>query len=599
MHINKISIFGYTLKALYRRARYFIYLKVTWFIYKSSLPVSSTYGTYIDKFSFIESISESSLIIPKKLSSYNLKRPSKEDIEDILNNRIEIFNYCILDKDNFSRIDPITGFRWPKNKWYRDARKDLIKGTDIKRPWEYSRLYQLITIAMEYTRTKEDRLVEYIIKEIISWNDDNPVCSAPNWSCTMEVSIRLANISIAYKLTSSSELYKNYHEKILEILNNHIGFIFNNLENISKITSNHYCANISGLYCALSNFPLTRKGKSIFKFSKSELEKEIQIQTLDDGWNFELSSSYHRLVFEFFFYPIFLSADNTFSKEYYSKLYSMNQVLNDLIKPNGDLVQIGDNDSGRFIIFQNFSSIGNLQASDQIKIYNQFFSYKTKEKKFLHPNADIFGYKSSNLYLIFKGGKKGQAGFGGHSHNDTFSIDLQINNKDIILDPGTGSYTASKHIRNIFRSNSRHNTVFWEGVEESNLDQGLFNLTQENQYSIKTIYDKNKITFSGINAYKSRWHKRQVCLDIDNKLITISDTVSHNDAIIRFISNEIIKKLSKNSFKIADVIFEFDKSTYVIIEDGYYSPKYGCIESANMVSLSIPNKEFKVLISLP
>ena len=201
--------------------------------------------------------------------------------------------------------------------------------------------------------------------------------------------------------------------------------------------------------------------------------------------------------------------------------------------------------------------------------------------------------------MIFKGGKKGQAGFGGHSHNDTFSIDLQINNKDIILDPGTGSYTASKYIRNIFRSNSRHNTVFWEGVEESNLDKGLFNLTQENQYSIKTIYDKNKITFSGINAYKNRWHKRQVCLDIDNKLITITDTVSHNDAIIRFISNEIIKKLSKNSFKIADVIFELDKSTYVIIEDGYYSPKYGFLESANMVSISIPNKEFKVSISLP
>jgi hypothetical protein len=596
---NEISIFGYPIKSIFRRIRYYGYLKITWLIFKTPFCISSTYGHYIDKKKFINNFYTTSESVVKRIKGYSFKRPSADELNNIIQDKTEIFNYCIFDKKNISRIDPVSGHVWEKSMWYRDARKNLTEGTDIKRPWEYSRLYHIVIIAKEYSETKDERLVKKIIEEVFNWDDDNILCSAPNWSCTMEVAIRLANIVLAYQLTCTSSLLDPHHDRIIEIIENHIGFTYNNLENISKITSNHYCANIAGLYCALCNFPLTKKGKKILSFSKNELEKEILIQTLEDGWNFELSSAYHRLVFEFFFYPLFLSNKDVFSQEYFKKLYSMNKVFNNLCKPNGDMVQSGDNDSGRFLLFQNYAMLGGLQAGDQTDFYNNFFNYQERLGFFSYNDADVYGYKSNNLYLLVKGGRKGQSGYGGHSHNDTFNIDLQVNNKDILIDPGTGSYTSNKYIRNYFRSNSNHNSVFWEDMEESDIEKGLFYLTQENSYSIKDESSQSEFIVSGINNYKDRWHKRRVKFDSEKKTIYIYDKVSHENAKIKYISTEKIEQVGNNSLIIAGVLFEWKIRTCVIINHGYISSKYGVIKESNTATISIPGKEFHVSIRLP
>ena len=592
-------LFGYTLTVFLKRVRYFFYLRFTKIIFQAKLPISIFYDDYIDKEKLLLNINSGRANkIIDKISSLKLNSDDSNEIEKILNNKFNIFNYCFIGNRNASRKDPISGHEWPQNMWYRDARKNLKDRTDIKRPWEYSRMYHLLPVALKFLETNDEKLVNFIYQEVKVWDELNKLGTAPNWSCTMEVAIRLANISISYLLISSAKSLEDKHNFFIKIINNHIGFTYNNLENISRIKSNHYCSNISGLFCSLIGFPLTSSGREVLDFAKNELENEIRSQTLADGWNFELSSAYHRLVQEFFFYPFLLSSKQTFSNDYESILKSMNDVLNNITKPNYQLAQLGDNDSGRFLVFNDFKNLGSLYIESQLNLFNSFLGFKSDSNFFEHKKANVYGYKDDRTFFLIKGGTKGQLGLGGHSHNDTFNFELQINGKDIIFDPGTGCYTPLPEIRNYFRSIKNHNTVFWDSEEEADLEKGLFILRQENKVSIEAKIESNVLHFSGTNKYLDKEHKRAIRFDPKQRQLIISDNVSHDGAKIRLISDLPISDLSNKGFLIDSVRFELDDMADVKLEKGYTSPKYGTILDANFLSIKIPNKEFNIFINL-
>ena len=77
--------------------------------------------------------------------------------------------------------------------------------------------------------------------------------------------------------------------------------------------------------------------------------REIFKQTYPDGMNSEGSTSYHRLVLELFAYSALLNKkENNFSKKFYERLFKMFEFSFKTMKKNGDVPQIGDNDSGVF-----------------------------------------------------------------------------------------------------------------------------------------------------------------------------------------------------------------------------------------------------------
>lgn len=94
-------------------------------------------------------------------------------------------------------------------------------------------------------------------------------------------------------------------------------------------------------------------------------------QVYPDGTDFEASTCYHRLVLELFFYSTFFAvqnekykvenekkdllssaddyktiAEDIFGKDHVDRLYKMFDAVLYLLKPNGRMPQIGDNDNG-------------------------------------------------------------------------------------------------------------------------------------------------------------------------------------------------------------------------------------------------------------
>ncbi len=102
-------------------------------------------------------------------------------------------------------------------------------------------------------------------------------------------------------------------------------------------------------------------------------------------------------------------------------------------------------------------------------------------KLFAYPDFGLYLFRSRQLYLAVRCGSIGQGGNGGHAHNDQLSIELNVDGKDWITDPGTYLYTPLPERRNEYRSVKAHFTIHLERQEPGNLNLGLFRLGDEAQ----------------------------------------------------------------------------------------------------------------------
>ena len=117
--------------------------------------------------------------------------------------------------------------------------------------------------------------------------------------------------------SKSCHLTKDFLKQYLKSIQEHGNHIYKNLENLQPINSNHYIGNLFGLYILSSICPSLKDSSKWLKFSKKELEKEIVRQTDKDGWDYEASTAYHRLVTEMFLYLYIIA-------QYFGQQFSKN-----------------------------------------------------------------------------------------------------------------------------------------------------------------------------------------------------------------------------------------------------------------------------------
>ena len=384
-----------------------------------------------------------------------------------------------------------SGKKWPLAP-ITDIKYGSGDGSDIKVPWELSRFQHLPTLGQAYLITKDEKYAEEFISQISNWIASNPVYNGPNWKNAMEAAIRASNMICGWYFFKDSNLItNNFFESFLTSLQEHGNYIYNNLEGSPLLTSNHYLADIAGLVFLGILFP-ELKGADIWKKKGIEaLEEEMVKQVYDDGVNFESSTSYHRLVLEFFSYSAILCKYNNIklSGNFWNKLNKMFTYVAYYTKPNGLAPQISDNDDGRFFIFANYynwekrdhrylinigatlfpeNKIINSYITDSPEAFwitsklknenfNNYSPFKLQTKAF--PKAGIYILRSDKIYCYADIGQLGQNEGGGHDHNDLFGFELNYNGEDFIIDPGSYLYTSDHKNRNLFRSVKMHNTL--------------------------------------------------------------------------------------------------------------------------------------------
>jgi len=89
----------------------------------------------------------------------------------------------------------------------------------------------------------------------------------------------------------------------------------------------------------------------------------------------------------------------------------------------------------------------------------------------------LYIWRSSRFYLAVRCGPVGQNGYGGHAHNDQLAIELSVDDRDWIADPGTCLYLPDPEKRNAYRSVAAHFAPqLVNGREPGRLDLDSFQL---------------------------------------------------------------------------------------------------------------------------
>lgn len=370
--INKIQIDSITMKKLRKICRRFInhefdllgsgYIKICY-----GMKAKGAYGhKYVSRIDSILRI----------ISKFRLKKICSGEYLPI--------NWYIDYKSGYS-FDP---FRYHfKHKCEKSVGK--YAGVDIKCPWELGRLYHLTQLAMLaiFDINARGRIIQEYKDEVLDFVYMNPVEKTVQWSAPMDVSIRIVNLTVSYDILRQVDdkgiLDADFDSLIKKNIRDSLDYLMSHLEFFGRESSNHYLSNIVGIIYASAYLPSTDWIDACLVFGVQELIDQVGGQFHEEGSHFEGSTSYHRLSSEFVVYSTALLygvlegekkkafteydrflisrlqsdrkqkyniGNKIFFPEWYiDRLFNMGYFTRTVMKQNDEVVQIGDNDSGRLI----------------------------------------------------------------------------------------------------------------------------------------------------------------------------------------------------------------------------------------------------------
>jgi uncharacterized heparinase superfamily protein len=436
-----------------------------------------------------------------------------------------------------------TNHSWNSRQYYAFIRPAPYPGGyDIKIPWELSRCQHFAWLGQAYWFTKNEKYAKEFLNQVSHWIQANPPEWGVNWACPMDVALRAVNWLWGYYFFKDSpNLTDDFYLTFLKSLWIHGRHIFHNLENKSRLTNNHYLADLVGLVFLGILLPEYKEASIWRNFGLRELENEIIKQVYPDGVNFEASISYHRLAAELFLSVALLANLNqySFSAGFMTRLEKMLEFTMYVTRPDGSVPLIGDNDNGRIfrlkvwpdpdrewsdhryllaigaVLFnrQDFSLAAGDQWEEAIwllgqKAYQVFRDMDGKPPLSLpsraFPDSGFYILRNGEEHMVVDAGSNGQNGLGGHAHNDNLSLVLYTCGKPLLVDPGTFTYTSDYDARNEFRSTAYHNTVMVDSQEQCPFTWGQLFLMGKSPPVHVLCWEENaeNITFeAGSEAY--------------------------------------------------------------------------------------------------
>ena len=373
--------------------------------------------------------------------------------------------------------------RWPIRPSRGMPVNDLDNPSDIKVPWELSRLQWLLPVGQIYVLDRDEDGAAFAKDTITDWIAANPVCIGPNWICAMDVALRAISMVWLMHACKDSEAWRDrgIQEKLVKSLVLHARFIERNLE-FSDVNGNHLAADLAGL--ALIAIALGGKGLAArwLKLSWNLLCEQLPEQVPADGVCQEGSLPYHRLVAELFALPalarqnVGLHVDN----DYLQRLAAMADIVVAATAPDGQVPVWGDADDCRALPLgtQGINDhrylpgiLGRTADSDHDEALWWLGTRKTAQSEPEKPtsaafdDAGVFVLRNESDVVFVDAGPVGMGGRGGHGHNDCLAVDAVLAGMRLIVDPGSFVYTADWRARNRFRGTAAHNTPMIDGKE--------------------------------------------------------------------------------------------------------------------------------------
>jgi Heparinase II/III-like protein/Heparinase II/III N-terminus len=450
-----------------------------------------------------------------------------------------------------------SGFVWPRQYVKEMVLVDLARGADLKVPWDLSRGYQLVRLGQAFWLTGDERFSRELMAQWSSWVDANPVLQTCNWGNAMESAIRAANFCVAFTLTrdasaQTSELRERFLRSALE----HGRFIIANLERFEGYpSSNHYLSDLVGLVYLGALTPFFNESRDWLETGLRGLEREALVQVGEDGFDYEGSTNYHRLVGELLASAFALARQNGHeaSRPAWDRVVAMAEATLAYTRPDGRAPLIGDVDNGRLhqltpeLPDDHRSLLGLvgvtaargdlLPAAGRARAEGFWWGEEPTNtaataaaSSRLFADGGLAVLRGDGAHVVAHCGSP--RGPRGHFHNDALSVEVSLRGLAWIIDPGTFAYTSSEPLRNHFRRTAAHNTLQVDDAEINEITAGeLFDLRfQSHPRVLEWTRTASADTFVGEHRGFSRIpgvgvHRRRITLDKTRGVVEIQDRI--------------------------------------------------------------------------
>lgn len=491
-----------------------------------------------------------------------------------------------------------------------------IEGSDIKIPWELSRFQHVFS----WITTGREDASSHFERQCRDWIRSNPVGKGVNWACPMDVAIRAISWTAAIAAWGNT-WDPEFLSSISNSLMAHGLYIRGHLEWAYRHRTNHYFADITGLAVLGAVFSHCSQGLEWLAFARKELDREIQQQFAEDGFNKECSTTYHRLMIEMATISLaaFRAVDQDLSEGACQRLHKAYQALSLLCDDHGNIFLIGDNDSSRIfpalprpdhavghllsvgsVLFDD-PALARFVASPELALiagFSKFDSYCRVEqpapKSLSLPKSGFFILGKGDCRVVVRCGPLSYRRTGSHRHMDQLSICLSVDGEVFFTDPGTYCYTAHRGWRRKMAVSSAHNTLEVDGEPQCRVwsrNERGFSCIDEDRASVDRFTTSNKeIFFSGRHRAYRRLkgggdHCRTILFVPEQEKWTIQDQVAltgahvvewnfHLDAGVSVDCDGNTVVFSKNGVQIRLITDDFSPDEREIVGD-FVCPSYG------------------------
>jgi Heparinase II/III-like protein/Heparinase II/III N-terminus len=411
--------------------------------------------------------------------------------EEILHGRYRLLGLNLeLDREPRWRRDPVRGVETGLPYFRRVPYLDASRVGDHKLVWELNRHQHLTLLAQAFVVCERKEFFEELLRQWESWVEQNPFQRGINWASALEVGIRALAWIWIYHLTGD-RMTALQRRRFLEELYRHGRHLETNLSFYFS-PNTHLLGEAVALHCLGTLLPALPRSARWAELGGRVVRSELRRQAQADGAHFEQSVYYHVYALDLFLLHYILDRRG---RESHRILELMAEYLDAVTGPQRRLSLIGDDDGGRLFfpcVSPEHYGRATLATCAQLldrpewakdpedaqrqaiwwlgparrPAERQEKQVRGAEETRLFSDSGSVVWSRGEFWVLIQAG-----GFGalraGHSHSHALSLIARLADEDLLIDPGTFTYTGEPRWRHWFRSSAAHNTVRVNGLDQA------------------------------------------------------------------------------------------------------------------------------------
>lgn len=472
---------------------------------------------------------------------------------------------AIADPDWF--FDPVSGRRAPQRElaFRIDHRDESVTG-NVKAVWELSRHHHLTVLATAWWLTGEHMYADTVARQLRSWWRENPFLSGVHWSSGIELGVRLISwvwirrlldgwpgVTALFDDNDDALRQIRWHQELLAAFPSR-----------GSSANNHAVAEAAGLYASACAFAWFEESPRWQRLGGQRLRRSLTENTFASGINRELATDYHRFVAELGLVALAeaSAAGLPPEGEVAAQLARMLDGAAALGDVTGRPPRQGDGDEGRALVVDGAGTdpwsvllgSGAALLGEQPwwpdvapSIAAALLPTLTEPLRATCPrpaarpttfeDAGITVLRTDpdtgpEIWCRCDGGPHGFGSIAAHAHADALAVEVRYAGIEVLVDPGTYCYHNQLLWRSYFRSTLAHNTVEVDGTSQA-VEGGPFLWRTRPSSTVAGLdVDAAAMTWTAEHDGYQRLadpvrHRREVCLDRERRVLTITD---HLDA---------------------------------------------------------------------